>query len=427
MAATEHAQRIAVVGGGPIGLEMALAAALRGLQVELFEKAASCAGHVQSYRFVRLFSPWKINCTAAGLEALGKVGAKGPADEEGFPTGQEFLEEYLQPLAKALEQHPKCRGVHFGTEILSVGRGALLKGESIGGGSTCMPAHVPLCRSQRAQTPFRLLARDGAGERFVDGFDFVVDCGGSYRGDFANWAGMGGMPAPGERPLRAEGRIWSTIPDVLGADRARFAGRTSIVVGSGMSAATVLRNLAELSSQAAGTKVLWATRSGSSPFKVIEDDVLPQRKELCEMGNRAARGEVPCIEHTGGACVKAIEPSPQGGLAVTLETVDGERALLADEFVGCCGFRPDMGLYSELQVHTCYASDGPIKLAATLIGGSGDCLKQVSAGAEALKSPEPGFFILGHKSYGRSSAFLLKIGHEQVRTVLDEIAPAACL
>jgi len=261
------------------------------------------------------------------------------------------------------------------------------------------------------------------GERFLDGFDFIADCSGSYRGDYANWSGIGGMSAPGERSLRGSGRIWSTIPDILGADRERFAGKRTLVVGAGMSAATVLRNLAELSKQEAATKALWAARKGDGPFKVIEDDVLPQRKELCLMGNSAARGEMPCIEYSGGACVKALEPSTGGALRITLETQEGERTEEVDEFIGCCGYRPDMSLYSELQVHTCYASDGPIKLAATLIGGSGDCLKQVAAGADALKNPEPGFFILGHKSYGRSSAFLLKIGHEQVRTVLDEISP----
>jgi hypothetical protein len=31
-----------------------------------------------------------------------------------------------------------------------------------------------------------------------------------------------------------------------------------------------------------------------------------------------------------------------------------------------------------------------------------------------LLNPEPGFFILGMKSYGRNSAFLLQTGHEQI-------------
>jgi len=416
------ATRLAVIGAGPIGLEMALGALLRGLEVDVFERASSAAGHVRSYHFVRLFSPWKLNTTQAGRDALKAVGVEPPQDTESFPTGQELFDDYLGPLMKALEADPRCR-VHLGAEVLGVGRGALLKGESIGGGDMRMPSRVPLCKQQRAQTPFRLLVREGEGERYFEGFDFVADCTGSYRGDFGNWTGVGGLPAPGERSLRASSRIWSTIPDVLGVDRARFSGKRVFVIGAGMSAATVLRNLVELS-ESEPVEVIWATRGAGDPFTVIEDDVLPQRKALCEMGNKAARGEMPVIKHVAGAVVKALEKTDSGRLRALLETVGGPVAEEVDELVGCCGYRPDASLYSELQVHACYASDGPIKLAATLLGASGDCLKQVSAGADTLKSPEPGFFILGHKSYGRSSAFLLKIGHEQVTTILDEIVPS---
>jgi hypothetical protein len=58
-----------------------------------------------------------------------------------------------------------------------------------------------------------------------------------------------------------------------------------------------------------------------------------------------------------------------------------------------------------------------MKLAAALLasgGNGGDCLAQVSSGPETLRNPEPGLFVLGMKSYGRGSAFLLRLGYEQV-------------
>ena len=91
------------------------------------------------------------------------------------------------------------------------------------------------------------------------------------------------------------------------------------------------------------------------------------------------------------------------------------------------GYRPDTALTQELQVaaqqqldtpqhrtaqvHYCYASEGPMRLAASLLaagGGGGDCLAQVAGGDDTLVSPEHGVFILGMKSYGRGSAFLLR-------------------
>ena len=64
-----------------------------------------------------------------------------------------------------------------------------------------------------------------------------------------------------------------------------------------------------------------------------------------------------------------------------------------------------------------------MKLAAALMASSGagsaDCLAQVAPGKENMLNPEPKFYLVGMKSYGRSSKFLLSIGHEQVGQVLQ--------
>ena len=57
--------------------------------------------------------------------------------------------------------------------------------------------------------------------------------------------------------------------------------------------------------------------------------------------------------------------------------------------------------------------------------GGGDCLAQESQGAETLLNPEPGFFILGAKSYGRNSAFLMRLGYQQVDEVFAHLAAGA--
>ena len=59
-----------------------------------------------------------------------------------------------------------------------------------------------------------------------------------------------------------------------------------------------------------------------------------------------------------------------------------------------------------------------MKLAAALLGSSSeDCLAQEGHGGETLLNPEPNFFILGAKSYGRNATFLMRVGWEQVREV----------
>ena len=89
-----------------------------------------------------------------------------------------------------------------------------------------------------------------------------------------------------------------------------------------------------------------------------------------------------------------------------------------DRIVAKTGFHPDNSLYRELQVHECYASQGPMKLAASLLGSdSADCMTQTGFGPDSLTNPEPSFFIVGNKSYGRNGNFLLRIGREQVRDI----------
>ena len=83
----------------------------------------------------------------------------------------------------------------------------------------------------------------------------------------------------------------------------------------------------------------------------------------------------------------------------------------------------DPDVYRQLQVHECWATSGPMKLAAALLGSaSADCLTQERHGADTLRNPEPDFFILGAKSYGRNTTFLLRVGWDQVSDVFGLLA-----
>ena len=175
--------RLAVIGAGPIGLELALCALQRGMSVAVFESGESACAHVLAWQHVTLFSPWSMNTSDAGRRVLETLGLQLPHGGD-FPTGGDFCACYLQPLAKYISTHPACSTWSVNAHVLSVGRGALLKGESIGGGDLQMPRGKPQAASTRALTPFRLLVRHGGSsgvEKYHEGFDFVCDCSGCYR------------------------------------------------------------------------------------------------------------------------------------------------------------------------------------------------------------------------------------------------------
>src|SRR5947199_174082 len=95
---------------------------------------------------------------------------------------------------------------------------------------------------KRVAHPFRLLLRDAKGEESIAEADIVLDCTGTY--GQPRWLGAGGIPAVGEAAARPH--VAGGLEDVLGKDRAKYTGKTVLVVGAGYTAATHVCRLADL-------------------------------------------------------------------------------------------------------------------------------------------------------------------------------------
>ncbi|NIR42400.1 MAG: NAD-binding protein [Gemmatimonadetes bacterium] len=401
---TLSGRRIAVIGAGPIGLEAALYAENLGADVCVYERG-DVAQHVAEWGHIEMFTPFEMNHTSLGRATLEAAGHEPPANDA-FLIAGEWRDAYLRPLA---ERTPLADALALGAGVTAVGREDLLKGEHIGNGV-------------RSKAPFRLLIeRDGA-ERYEEA-DWVIDCSGSW--SRPNWLGAGGVPAIGEREAR-ELIAYHPI-DVAGSERGRYAGRRTLLVGDGLSAATSAVALTALAREDPGSGFVWATRSnGPAPVGPIPDDPLDRRVALTADANALATEPAPGCEWLPGTTVRAVRwQADLGHFEVLLMTPDGGRAEEFDRVIANVGYMPDNSIYRELQVHECYASGAPMKLAAQLLAATaeagGDCLQLGGFGPDVLVNPEPGFYILGMKSYGRNSAFLLQTGYEQVRDVFQLI------
>lgn len=389
--------RLAVIGAGPIGIEAAVAAEDHGYDVHIYERG-EVGDAVRRWGHVRMFSPLGLNVSLRGVERVRHTGAALPGPET-ILAGTEYVAHYLAPLAETLGER-----LHTNVEVAAIGRSEVLKHELIGS-----PA--------RRDTPFRLLLRRGARE-WAEQADIVFDCTGTF--STPNPLGDGGMPAIGEAACRA--LISYGAPDVLGRLRWLFENRRVLVAGAGHSAATVVRDLATLARAAPETGIIWATRRGMSPpFQRIEDDPLPERDSLLAQAN--ALVESRRVDFRRDSTVLALEPEG-AGVRVKLCSSGGHESVTVDRIIAAVGYRPDLELARELQVQTCYATEGSYHLAAALLGenggaGAGDCLSAVAQGAETLVHPEPGYFMLGAKSYGRAPDFLIRTGREQVDALLN--------
>jgi cation diffusion facilitator CzcD-associated flavoprotein CzcO len=397
---TKDKPHIAILGGGPTGLEAALSAVDYGYPFTLYEASEGIAGHVNAWGHVRMFSPWAYNVSERMRRHLGRAGHSVPtADDPSCPTGRELVDRILEPLARLPELAPHLK---TGWKVVAVGREGLLK-------------HEEISTAARAAAPFRLLLRDTEGRERVDHAGAVLDCTGTYGNP--NSLGDGGIPAPGECEL--ERRICRRIPDYQKQPEA-WAGKTVLLVGAGHSAQTAATDLARFAESYPGTRILWALRREKPSWNTVPEDPLPERARLTAEAERLFQGSSDAIETIRGAVVDSLAPS-NDQVEVTLRQRDGSRSsVLVDQILSLTGSVGDHSIYRQLQVHECYATAGPMKLASALLGAeAADCLTQESHGAESLVNPEPDFFILGAKSYGRNAAFLMKVGWQQVAEVFN--------
>jgi thioredoxin reductase len=399
----QETPRIAVLGAGPVGLEAALYARRLELPVKVYERGR-VGDHLRRWGHVRLFSPFGMNTTPLGLAAIR---AESPRHE--FPaagdcvTGREHIAAYLEPLAKSLGD-----AVRMDAHVVAVGRRGYLKGQAAGD-------------ARRGRQPFRLLVRDGKGQERAEEADVVLDCTGTYGQH--RWLGDGGTPAVGETAAAAH--IAYGLEDVLGERRGHYAGKTVLLAGGGYSAATSACNLAALAEQNQETWTIWVTRgSGTQPLRRLASDPLKERDRLAARANNLATRTDGNVEFHPQTVVEAVESAgPDKGYKVTARVAGKSRTWEVDRVIANVGYTPDNGLYRELHVHECYASLGPMNLAAALAKHAGaDGLAVPPQGANVLRNPEPGFYVLGAKSYGRNSNFLLRAGFEQVREVFTLIA-----
>jgi len=362
--------RIAILGAGPIGMEAALYAATLKLPITVYE-AGRVGEHLRQWGHVKLFSPFGMNSTSLGRARIqvDHPGHELPS-ESALLTGRDYLAAYLEPLANSplLEDTLLLQ-----TRVIAVGRHGLRKEEEPGSPT-------------RGKQPFRLLVRSEKGAERIEEADIVLDCTGTY--GKPRWLGDGGIPAAGE--VAARPQLAAGLEDILGDKRAHYADKTTLVIGGGYSAATTVCNLATLAEKHPGTWVIWLAHSTrTQPIRRFVNDPLRERDQVAVRANMLATRADGSVEFHPGAAVDAVEfRGPDKGFLVRGRRGSKEMTWEADRLIANVGYSPDSSLYRELQIHECYASLGPMALAAALLKhGGGDCLTVPAQGAATLRNP----------------------------------------
>ena len=380
---------VAVIGAGPAGLAAAAHLLAKGETPVVFEAGESVGASILKWGHVQIFSPWRYNVDGASASLLEAAGWVRPPDEV-YPTGKGFVEQYLQPLAAlpAIRPHLRLR-----TRVIAVSRKGLDRTKT----------------NRRGDAPF-VVRVDTAGRQTDLLARAVIDASGTY--ESPNPLGGNGLLAIGEG--QAAERIFYGIPDVLGSERARFAGRRVLVVGSGHSAFNVLLDLAALAEQEPQTRLVWAVRRPAIDelFGGGDKDQLEERGRLGQrMRDLAHRQRLQIV---AGFPISHVESTPSG---VVVRSEDKQLGPV-DQIIATTGFRPDLAMLRELRLELDPIVESPVALAPLIDPNVHSCGSVPPHGAQELRQPEKDFYIVGMKSYGRAPTFLMLTGYEQVRSVV---------
>jgi glycine/D-amino acid oxidase-like deaminating enzyme len=389
-------KRVAIIGAGPVGLAAAAHVLERGMTPIVLEAGPAAAHAIRQWQHVQLFSPWAFNVDKAALRLLASEGWNSP-DPAAYPTGRELIERYLEPLAT---RTPLRDVIRTSSRVTAISRIGFDKAKSRG----------------REQAPFEIRYRNGKGLDVLHA-DAVIDVSGSWFSPGP--AGANGLSAPGEHEHAA--RIAYAMPDISGAARGRYAGKTVAVLGAGHSAVGTLIDLTELAKEAPGTRAIWLLR-GTDPARAFGGGANDKLTARGELGSAfAALVRAGAIQMETGFGVTDIADAG-GRLRITAGPGAADRHVIADELIVATGFRPDLSFLSELRLRLDPAIEAPVALAPLIDPNEHSCGTVRPHGARELAHDEPGFYLAGMKSYGRAPTFLMLTGYEQVRSIAAELA-----
>ena len=387
---------VAVIGAGPVGLAAAAELAERGIDFVVLESGGIAGAAISSWGHVRLFSPWRYNLAPAARRLLEADGWTAP-DLDALPTGADLVDDYLRAAGEAAGARPSdpLRQPSGGDQPPTASTGSAPLGRDTS------PVPDPARRRQRAHRPrghrrVRHLAHPQRAGRLRparprrDRRRAVHRLGAARRA--RRRPGPVRRPAHPRRRRRTLGRQHAARPRAARRRRTRHHGQLG------------------------------------DPHRHPGPHL--RRRRTPTRYPPAGRSAPGCARSsTPGRITPASPASPSHPSTTTGDTVSRSRAPTAahdsvtvDRIVSATGFRPDHTIAAELRLDLDPIMGATRALAPLIDPNEHSCGTVPPHGVDELAHPEPGYYAVGAKSYGRAPTFLMATGYEQARSVVAALA-----
>lgn len=378
---------IVVIGAGPIGLAAAAHLFDRKEDFIVLEKGEKAGSNILEWGHVQIFSPWEFNIDPVAKKLLHTTDWVEPSAQK-LPTGNELVEEYLEPLASL----PHLAGkIKYQAEVTAITRKNMDKMKSL----------------HREETPYIIYYKANGVANKLEA-RAVIDASGTWNNPNPPFAdGIW-------RDEELKQQITASIPNVK-AEADKYKNKHVAVIGSGHSALNTLIDLTNLKDQYPETKVSWIVRKHQvqEAFGGDEKDALAARGALGTKTHRIVENDLVDV-YTGFY----VEDIRSNNNQFTVASVEGTEVTNIDEIIVNTGARPNFTFLNELRLNVDPVVESTPLLAPLIDPNLHSCGTVRPHGERELRHPESGFYIAGVKSYGRAPTFLMRTGYEQVRSIV---------
>jgi hypothetical protein len=378
---------IAVLGGGPVGVEAALYARFLGYFVMLFDavKVGDSLlgwGQYPIFSATELPATWREVTTSLGLAAIeAQAGSGAIPDPASSPTYRSYVEKYLLPLARTDLLH---ESVQIHAPVLSISRQGCDARDSIS-------------LERRAEQEFRILVHSKNRGEYTQLADVVLDCTGAY--SRRRGLATGGGLAIGENQFAAQ--MLCGKRDILGKERDSLIGRHSLMFGSDLAACANAVDFAHLIQEEPSTRLTWivAKRIGSREaiFDALETTA---SQRIISAATVLRSGDFQGIVPISGWGIEAIGYAEDRWGAKLQSTEEETLDLSADVFINCARAVPDWAHVLNLSV--------------------------ANSALDSFVTDEPHYYVLGQKQAGHVS-FSFAQAQQQIRAAFALIGGRADL